>query len=83
MLESQSIYFPNKEGVSRKGTVTLEEMLGDEKNEFLREMKENLNLTRNDFFNNNAGMSRCLANIYYTLKMVNHLFVENSLGTKG
>ena len=26
MLESQSIYFPNKEGVSRKGTVTLEEM---------------------------------------------------------
>ena len=77
-LESQPIYFPNKEGVSRKGTVTLEEMLGDEKNEFLREMKENLNLTRNDFFNNNAGMSRCLANIYYTLKMVNHLFVGNS-----
>ena len=83
MLESQSIYFPNKEGVSRKGTVTLEEMLGDEKNEFLREMKENLNLTRNDFFNNNSCLSRCLANIYYTLKMVNHLFVENSLGTKG
>lgn len=77
-LESQPIYFPNKEGVSRKGTVTLEEMLGDEKNEFLREMKENLNLTRNDFFNNNAGMSICLANIYYTLKMVNHLFVGNS-----
>ncbi|QTO40856.1 hypothetical protein [Desulfovibrio desulfuricans] len=76
--QMELIYFPDKQGKTRNGTVLLDDFSGKE--DFLVTMLKSLNLKRADFYNNNYLESRQLANIFYTVELNNYLRQKNALG---
>jgi len=69
------VYFPKYEKFEEKA-VYYNDWINENKTDseiFRKEMKEELQLTRDDFFGKNKELSLKLANIYYQLKMIDYL----------